>query len=79
MLRCIQPCHPGKCNDGIGWSMLLRRFKKRSWSSYCMTCGNSPFRFTKPGNLLGVALPLCFLFCQHGNTIHKISLLPSSD
>ena len=28
MLRCIQSCHSGKRNDGIGWSLFLRRFKK---------------------------------------------------
>ena len=71
MFRCIQSCHSGKCNDGIGWSIFLRRFKKALLVVILHDLRKQPLRFTKPGNLLGVALPLCFLFCQHGNTIHR--------
>ena len=61
MLRCIQSCHSGKCNDGIGWSLFLRRFKKAFLVVILHDLREQPLRFTKPGNLLGVALPLCFL------------------
>ena len=71
MLRGIQSCHSGKCNDGIGWSIFLRRFKKAFLVVILHDLRKQPLRFKKPGNLLGVALPLCFLFCQHGNTIHR--------
>ena len=71
MLRCIQSCHSGKCNDGFGWSIFLRHFKKTFLFVILHDLRKQPLRFTKPGNLLGVALPLCFLFCQHCNTIHK--------
>ena len=61
MLRRIQSCHSGKCNDGIGWSIFLRRFKKAFMVVILHDLRKQPLRFTKPGNLLGVALPLCFL------------------
>lgn len=64
MFRCIQSCHSGKCNDGIGWSIFLRRFKKAFLVVILHDLRKQPLRFTKPGNLLGVALPLCFLFCS---------------
>ncbi|MFR3972504.1 MAG: hypothetical protein ACLTZH_04245 [Subdoligranulum sp.] len=34
--------------------------------------GNNPFSAQNRVDLLGVAsLPLCFLFCQHGDTMHS--------
>ena len=71
MLRRIQPRYPGKRDEGIGWGILLRRFKKAFLIVILLDLWKQSPRFTKSGNLLGVALPLCFLFCQHGNTIHR--------
>ena len=71
MLRCIQSCHSTKCNDGIGRSIFLRRFKKTFLIVILHDLRKQSLRFTQPGNLLGVALPICFLFCQHSDTIHR--------
>ena len=60
MLRCIQSCHSGKCNDGIGWSIFLRRFKKAFLVVILHDLRKQSLRFTKPGNLLGVAMPLWY-------------------
>ena len=72
MLRCIQPCHPGECNDSIGRSIFLRRFKKTFLIVILYDLRKQSLRFTKPGDLFGIALPLRFLFCQYGNTIHRL-------
>ena len=75
MLRCIQPCHPGECNDSIGRSIFLRRFKKTFLIVILYDLRKQSLRFTKPGDLFGIALPLRFLFCQYGNTIHRLPSL----
>ena len=53
MLRCIQPCHPGECNDSIGWSIFLRRFKKAFLVVILHDLRKQPLRFTEPGDLFG--------------------------
>ena len=68
MFRCIQSCHSGKCNDGIGWSLFLRRFKKAFLVVILHDLRKQPLRFTEPGDLFGIALPLRFLFCQYGRS-----------
>ena len=71
MFRRIQPRYPGKRDEGIGWGILPHRFKKAFLIVILHDLRKQSPRFTKSGDLLGVALSLCFLFCQYGNTIHR--------